>query len=269
MTLRQRVYRTQAVVLRRFDIGEADRILTLFTLEHGKLRVVAKGVRRPRSRKAGHLEPFTQTDLMLARGRELDIITQAEALDSFPALREDLVSLGHAAYLIELVDSFTVEGGESPALYHHLLHGLQRLAAGDDPARLTRYFELRLLDLVGYRPELFRCVECGKEIRPEDQYFSASAGGVLCPNCGSGNRTARRLSLPVLKVLRHYQRSHYETALAPRIRQEVLAELELLLEEYRNFLLERRLNTPAFLARVHDLQLRKVGAEVVQDDSAE
>ncbi|MGD8605174.1 MAG: DNA repair protein RecO, partial [Anaerolineales bacterium] len=113
MSGRERVYRTEAVVLRRFNLGEADRLLTLYTLRYGKVKAIAKGVRRPKSRKAGHLEPFTHVQLMLARGRELDIITQAEAMDSYPQLREDLVRIGQASYVIELADAFTVERDEN------------------------------------------------------------------------------------------------------------------------------------------------------------
>ncbi len=253
MPSRLRVARTEAVVLRRFDLGEADRILTLFSPDRGKLRAIAKGVRRPQSRKAGHLEPFARVRLMLARGRELDVITQAEAIDLYPDLRQDLVALGHAAYVIELVDRFTLEEGENRGLYHLIVRTLERLAAGDSPAAVLRYFELRLLDEVGYRPELFRCVSCGAEIRPQDQFFSPPEGGVLCPDCGAGRKGARSLSLAGLKVLRHYQRSTYAAAAAPAVRPEVHAEVEDVMQEYLTFLLERGLNVPRFLRRVREL----------------
>ena len=106
---RARLYRTESIVLRRQDLGEADRIVTVFTPAQGKLRAIAKGVRRPGSKKAGHVEPFTRNSLLVAKGRELDIITQAETLDAYPSLRQDLDRLGQAAYVIELVDRFAVE----------------------------------------------------------------------------------------------------------------------------------------------------------------
>lgn len=248
-----RIYRTEAVVLRRQDLGEADRLIAVYTPELGKLRIVAKGVRRPRSRKAGHLEPFTRVQLLLARGRELDIVTQAEAIDVYPNLRTDLIRMGHAAYAVELLDRVTVEAAENEDLYRLLVHTLERLSLGADPAVASRFYELRVLDLVGYRPELFRCLNCGTEIRPEDQYFSASAGGVVCPSCGPLVVDSRPMSLGTLKVLRHYQRNTFASVSGIRIRPEVHAELERLLEDYLTYILERRLNSPAFVRRVRRL----------------
>jgi DNA repair protein RecO (recombination protein O) len=253
MSGRQKVYRTEAIVLRRMNLGEADRLLTLFSPDHGKLRVVAKGVRRPGSRKAGHLEPFTRVDVLLARGRELDIITQADSLDLFTGVHEDLERLGQAAYMVELLDRFTVEEGESRALYALLAEALGMLAAGSPPDPLVRYFELRLLDLVGYRPELFRCLGCGEEIRPQDQYFSSQAGGILCPTCGRTREGALRISLNALKVMRHFQRSPLTAALAPSVSAQVHTELEKVMLHYLTYQLERDLNAPAFLDRVRAL----------------
>ena len=171
--------RVEAVVLRHTDWGEADRLLSLFTREAGKLRSVAKGVRRLRSRKAGHLEPFTRVALMLARGRDLWIVTQAETVDAFQPLREDLVRTGYAAYVIELLDRFTYEEGENRPLYSLLVDTLGRVALEPDPFLSVRYYEMRLLDIVGFRPNLFHCVQCGNEIKAQDQFFSAEKGGVL------------------------------------------------------------------------------------------
>ncbi|NIS80960.1 MAG: DNA repair protein RecO [Anaerolineales bacterium] len=250
MPSRERVYRTEAVVLRRQNLGEADRLLTIYSPGRGKIKAVAKGVRRLRSRKAGHLEPFMRVDLMVARGRELDIITQADALEMYPHLREDLVLLSQAAYVVELIDRFTVEGDENWSLYRLLINTLERLDLGAEPDAVLRYYELRLLDLTGYRPELFNCVSCGAEVRPEDQFFSFSSGGLLCPVCGPGRESSRRISLAALKVLRHYQRNTYTVASAVRIRSGVYQELEALMEDYLAHILERELNSPAFLRRI-------------------
>jgi DNA repair protein RecO (recombination protein O) len=253
MTTRSRVYGTEAVVLRRMDLGEADRLLTLFTPTEGKLRAIAKGVRRPGSRKAGHLEPFARSRLILARGRELDIITQAEAVDQFPRLSSDLERLAVAAHLVELMDRFTVQEGGAEALYDLLVNALRNLDSGDDLATLTRYYELRLLDHVGFRPEFFHCVECHQGIQPQDQYFSNALGGVLCPNCGRRQENAVKVSVAALKVLRHFQRSDYQVANAAQIRTAVQSEVEALMESYLTHLLERRLNASKFLREVREL----------------
>lgn len=250
MSGRERVYRSEAVVLRRFNLGEADRLLTLYTPNHGKVKAIAKGVRRPKSRKAGHLEPFTHVQLMLARGRNLDIITQAEAIDTYPQLREDLVLIGQASYIIELVDAFTVERDENRLLFGLITTTLDRLAHLDSVEATIRFFELRLLESVGFRPEWFVCLNCKDEVRPEDQFFSAAQGGVICARCGVSRKDVRPLSLTALKVMRHFQRSSYETAAQVQIRSSVHSELDGLMEDYINFQLERRLHSTQFLRRV-------------------
>ena len=242
--------------MRRRDLGEADRLLTIYTPNRGKLRVVAKGVRRPRSRKAGHLEPLTRAQLMLARGRELDIITQADAIELYPSLRDDLVRLGQASYAVEILDRFTVEEGDSYRLYDLLVNTLDRLASGDEASVALRHFELRMLDLVGYRPELFRCLSCGAEIRPQDQFFSLALGGVLCPACGRSDKDTNPISLAALKVLRYYQRNSYSVVTSAKVRAKVHSELNAIMENYLAYLLERRLNSPDFLRRVRELAQR-------------
>ena len=242
--------RVEAVVLRHSDWGEADRLLTLFSRERGKLRCIAKGVRRLRSRKAGHLEPFTHAALMLARGRDFWIVTQAETLDAYLPLREDLVRTGYAAYVIELIDRFTYDEGENRGLFALLVDTLRRITVVEDVFLAVRYFELHLLDFAGFRPEMFRCVHCAEEIRPVDQFFSAQHGGALCPNCGPKVGGARPVSLETLKYLRHLQRSSYGEAARARLSPPVQREMEALLQHYITYLLERGLNSQDFLNEV-------------------
>ncbi len=252
-----RSQRVEAIVLRHSDWGEADRLLWLFTRELGKVKVVAKGVRKTRSRKAGHLEPFTRVELLLAHGRDLPIITQAEAKDAFLELREDLVRVGYASYIVELLDRFTYEEGENANLYRLLSETLARLNSEPQPAFAVRYYEIRLLDLVGFRPQLLHCVSCGAEIKAEDQFFSFEKGGVCCPKCGKKEPHIRPVSMPALKILRHFQRSRYSEAQRARLSAMVDTELENLMGFYLTYLLERGLNTPSFLRRVRSVETRQ------------
>ncbi|MEW6716823.1 MAG: DNA repair protein RecO [Chloroflexota bacterium] len=252
MTTAPRSLQTEAVILRHFDLGEADRILALFTPNYGKLRAVAKGVRKLLSRKAGHLEPLSCSKLLLSRGQDLYIITQAEMIEGYQPLREDLIRFGNASYAVELLDRFTFEGGENRSLYRLLKDTLWRLTVMDDFNLIIRYYEIRLLDLLGFRPQLFRCVGCKSEIRAEDQYFSAEQGGVLCPKCGRDDRNGRPISMSALKFLRHYQRSSFEDASRASIPSVVQTEMENLMHYYLTHLLERSLNTPSFLRRVRE-----------------
>jgi DNA repair protein RecO (recombination protein O) len=254
--MRDRVYRVQAIILKRTDFGEADRILTMVTPEHGKVRAIAKGARKPASRKSGHIELFAHSMLLLAKGRHLDVVTQADTLDAFMPLRGNLERLGYAYYLAELVDQFSEEESENRPLYDLLLNALRWLCdANCEPELLARYFELHLLQHVGYRPQLFNCVQCGLAIEPMENFFSAEAGGVIDPICRQTRRDqiagraadAGTISLNALKVLRFLQTREYETVRSLRLGPEVNAEVEGLMQRYIAHHLERNLKSVEFL----------------------
>jgi len=249
---RQRSFRLEAVILRHVNFGEADRLLWLFSLENGKMRAIAKGVRKPRSRKAGHLEPFTRVSLQMARGRDLPIITQADTVDAYLPVREGLLITTYASYVVELLDRFTYEEGENRALYHLLVDTLSRLSLSGNMDLKVRFYELRLLDLVGFRPQLYRCTGCEAEIQPQDQYFSASQGGALCPNCGIKYVGSSPISMNALKYLRFFQRSNYSEVTRAKLTSSINKEIEDIIQQYLVYLLERRLNTPPFIRRLRE-----------------
>jgi DNA repair protein RecO (recombination protein O) len=255
-----RSIRVDAVVLRHSDYGEADRLLTIYTRQLGKLRVLAKGARKIASRKAGHIEPFTHVKLQLARGRDMFLVTQADTVDAYLPLRDDLILTSHASYVIELLDRFSYDDEtENSSTFRLLTETLARLASITDASSplsatwlVTRYYEMRLLDHLGFRPQLRECANCGREIKAEDQFFSFSAGGVICPRCGHGLPNLHNISVEALKYLRHFQRSGYAEASRARPTPEVQKEAELLMQGYFTYLLERELNTPGFLKRIKE-----------------
>jgi DNA repair protein RecO (recombination protein O) len=250
MPAKERSLRVEGIVLQHTDFGEADRLLTIYTRELGKIRAVVKGVRKPRSRKAGHIEPFSRAALLLARGRDLFILTQAEAIEIYTQIKEDLVLLGYGSYIIELLTSFTYEEEENPSLYRLVRNALSRLDRGDDPNLVTHYYEIRLLDMAGYRPQLFYCVQCKAEIKAEDQFFSPAKGGVLCPKCGRRSPESRPISIDALRYLRHFQRSSYEEARRARIKPLTYAEIENIIYFYLTHTLEKGLKSPSFIKRM-------------------
>src|SRR4030042_5962817 len=164
---RERTYQTEAVILRRRNWGEADRILTLFTPQRGKVRVRAAGVRKPGSRKAGHRELFHRANLFLAKGRDFDIITQAETIEAFAHLREDLVCSAAASYAVELLDRLSPEESENAAAYRLVVRPPGALSGAGDPGLVLRCYDMKLLECTGYRPELMLCTVGGGEMRGE------------------------------------------------------------------------------------------------------
>jgi DNA repair protein RecO (recombination protein O) len=249
---RERTLRTEAIVLKRRNFGEADRLLTLYTREFGKLQAIAKGARKPQSRKTGHVELFMRSRFLLAEGRDLHIITQAEMVDAYPALREDLVCTTYASYLVELLDRFTVEEDANQDIYHLLSQALSWLGEADDIRLPTRTYELRLLGLTGFQPQLFQCVSCDEPIQEQDQFFSAELGGLLCPDCRQADRNAKPISAVAVKVLRYLQSRSWDTVRSLQLKRPLHAELETIMHFYLTYILERNLKSVDFLHRLRE-----------------
>ena len=255
--MRDRVYRTEAVIIRRSDFGEADRLLTLITPQ-GKRRVVAKGARKTTSRLAGHIELFTHTTLLLAVGRNLDIVTQSVILHSFDTLRGDLQRIGAAYYAAELIDRLIEEEDENRPAFDLLVATLQTLDTTRNLDLALRFYELRLLGYLGYRPQLYHCAVCQEVLTEETNRFSSEAGGALCPRCAAADRGARPMSLSAFKLLRFLQAQPLDTIERLSISPATRDEVEKLLRAYIRRILERDLKSIAFLDEVGDMQ-RSIG----------
>ncbi|MSP13358.1 MAG: DNA repair protein RecO [Chloroflexi bacterium] len=257
MADRGRLYKTKGIVLRRGDWGEADRLLTLLTPEYGKLRILAKGVRKPTSRKAGHIELFMEAQFLIARGRNLDMVTQVEALETFRPLREDLARVTYAVYLAELTEYFAEEESEAYGLYALMRESLETITKTADLALLARYFELRLLSIGGYRPELFLCVQCGSPLQATVNFFTPAEGGMLCPRCGESQPVGRAVSVPAQKVLRYLQTRGYDVVRTLQLTGETHQEIEQLMWRYLSYVLERELRSVDFLTKVRRPRLQQ------------
>lgn len=170
----------QGIVLRSYPFGEADRVVVLLSPNRGKLRTVAKGVRKTKSRFGGRLEPFTHVDLVVYEGRNLETITQVSVIEAFPSLRSDLDRVMAAGTMVESIDAVAQEGETSHRLFLLLQRGLKALDAGSD-GDLTSAFLLKLAGVVGVAPALTRCASCGNGEGLDR--FSFSGGGVVCRNC--------------------------------------------------------------------------------------
>jgi DNA repair protein RecO (recombination protein O) len=251
MPTSERIRKVEAVIISHKDFGEADRLIRLFSLEHGKLNAIAKGARKIRSRKAAHIEPFTYAALVLAKGQSFWIITQADTKNTYPAIRADLRKTAKSAYILELADQLTGDEQAEPAIFHLITAALQRIDAVEDPFNAVLNFELRMLDHTGFKPEFFRCVSCRKDIQPEDQFFSVRLGGVLCPDCGKLETSPIPASKNTLRHLRHFQRSPYSKLAGLQVDDKTAREIYRLLNPYISYVTERRLNSPEFLKQIN------------------
>ncbi len=245
-----KTYQTEAVVLKKFPCNEADRILTLFTPHHGKVRAIARGISRPKSRMAGHLEPLVRSQVMLSKGQSLDVISQGQTVESYRLLRGDLWRLSCALYLAELVDQVTEEEQENFPLYQLLLQALDEITTAVNCETLLRYFELRLMEHLGYRPELQECPQCHVPLKPEENFLSPRAGGVLCPSCAAHDASCLPVSLNSFKVLRFWQRTDIKEALKVKLLPELQTEMERLLKTYLRYQVERDMKSYQWLRRL-------------------
>lgn len=260
----QHSYSSEAIILKHSDLGEADRILTLFTPYKGKFSAIAKGTRRPISKKAGHVELLCHSQLQLALGRNLDIVTQAEGIENFLSLRADLWHLTCGFYLAELVDRFIEDSTAHLDVYKLFLGSLRSLdadaaeeqrqqAQGEtsvDPTRsrtqlLLRSFEIDLLSYIGYEPVLRTCAHCDAELRPEENGFTPALGGALCPRCS--HLWSQPLSMNALKVLRLLQRTDWTKVPNFRLDARLHSEIENVMHGLLRFHLERDLKSWSFL----------------------
>ncbi len=248
-----RTYQTDAIIIKKTKLGEADSILTLYTPHLGKIQGFAKSLRKPKSKLAGHLELLTHSLVSLARGRNLDTITGSQTIDSFLPLKSNLQLTAYALYVTELINQFTADHLENYPLFQLLLETMKQLCQTNDNELVLRYFELHLLNEVGYRPQLQQCVSCRAQLEPVINSFSSAAGGVLCPDCSHNQSFTNYMSVDALKVLRFLQNSDYNTPSKLKVNTELSRELESILRNYIRYLLEREVKSAAWLDTIKEL----------------
>ena len=240
-------------MLKTNDFAEADRILVLFTRHFGKVRVVAKGIRRATSRMAGHAEPLTHATYQLARGRELDVLTGAEARAMYPDIRDDLGLIAAGWYVAELVDRFTADRVPSAPLFDLLETALRRLDAGVHPPLVCRWFDLHLLDRSGFRPELRECTQCRAVLGEVTNAWSPEAGGAVCATCAATLTFVEPLTVRALKSLRYLLASELAEAAQLRIDAPLARELDRHLRAFLRYVLDRDIATARLLDQLHEL----------------
>jgi DNA repair protein RecO (recombination protein O) len=235
------LYKDEGIVLKTIKLGEADRIVTLFTRRNGKVRAVAKGVRKTKSRFGGRLEPFTRVALLIYQGRNLDTITSADILTSFDEVRTEYSRLTSGAAIVEMVEKLTPERERALSTYALLLAALKALASGGGPT-VVPAFIVKLLSLSGYHPQLQTCAGCGNG--GELSAFSSSLGGAICDECWRDDREAVRLASDRIALL---SRLLVEDFGHPAGTTET-NEVTQLLKSYSEYHLERPLRSLKFLA---------------------
>lgn len=246
-------YKTEGIIIRVRDYNEADRIITLLTREHGKVQAIAKGCRKQKSRKRGIIQQFIYGDFILYRGRSLDTITQCEARESFAVLREDLDRMAYGSYVTELLDGFAIPGERQEELFYLTLISLHLLSL-DDPVLVTRAFEIRLMNLLGYRPHLETCVNCGGKLTGARIAFSSRLGGCLCQFCVPGDPESSVCSMGTINMLRQLSTWDLKRLRILKMTPDIRKESGEMMKKYIAARLDKKIKSADFLQSLESMQ---------------
>lgn len=241
------LYTVNAIILRRTNFGETDRIATLYTRERGKLSGIAKGARKPVSRLSGPTEVLTYGRYQLATGKNLDVVTQVEVKESFPRIHGDLNRIANATYMAELMDKLVEEHEAYPDLFDLLLSALYLLERPNDPDKITRMFELQFMKLLGYEPVLDRCARCRLPIPAGKVFFSPSLGGTVCEKCDPLPEDAIQISAEAVVVMQQLLSADAPELEQMEIPREVMDQIARVMRWYIRYRAERELKSLEFL----------------------
>jgi len=246
------LYQTPAIVVRSTPYGESDRIVTLYTLDFGKIKGIAKGAKRSQKRFANTLEigSYIQVVFFEKETQDLVRLDHSELIHPFGSLREDIIKLAWASYFIELVNEMTAERIKNKALFRLLVFFLNLIDRGMLQEETQRIFEVRLLSHLGYQPHFEHCTRCQKHLSGEKCFFGIRQGGVLCPSCAAHLPGLVPISLGTVKTLQLAQSLPLEkvrrVSFSPESLKESQAVLSLFLQEY----LGKELKSKKFLEQI-------------------
>jgi DNA repair protein RecO (recombination protein O) len=246
------LYQTPAIVFRSTPYGESDRIVTLYTLDFGKIKGIAKGAKRSQKRFANTLEigSYIQVVFFEKETQDLVRLDHSELIRPFGSLREDITKLAWASYFIELVNEMTAERIKNKALFRLLVFFLNLIDQGMLQEDIQRVFEVRLLSHLGYQPHFDHCTRCQKRLSGENFFFGIREGGVLCPSCAAHLPGLVPISLGTVKTLQLAQSLPLEKvrrlSFSPQSLKESQAVLSLFLQEY----LGKELKSKKFLEQI-------------------
>lgn len=229
---------TPAIVLGSIKLGEADKLVTFFTANKGKLKGVAKGARRVKSRFGASLEPFTHCNLVVFEkpGDKLARINQSDIVHSFQKLRENWGEIQLASHMVHLVQRMTPEEEPNPLIYRLLLEGLTFLENGADRQLSAILFVIRLVAYSGYQPRWDQCLKCRASLTQPRVYFSSGRGGAVCPKCAEGMERVAAISQGTLAFLRASQRMDYTVAHRLKPSSAMRSEIQTLFGQHMTYL---------------------------------
>ncbi len=248
------LYKTDAIVLGHRNLGEADKILTLFSPDRGKIHAVARGVRRPRNPILAGSQLFSYSRFLIVEGRNLDSISQCEIKESFYRIRQNLESMAYGLYFAELLRASTPIEDKNRELFRFFLKTLYLLQEWENKEVLARIYEVKLMAIQGFAPEVFSCVSCGQS-RSSSIYFSPSMGGILCFNCHKTDENAVSISSETLVAFQKMLMQTYEKLKNINISKYTREQLSNILSLFISHQIDRKLKTVQFIKDIKRLNI--------------
>lgn len=278
-------YQSSGIILKIRDLREKDKLVVIYTSDFGKIQAKAIGAKKISSKMAGHLEPITESSLAFAKGKKIDTIINATAINNFSEIKKKIELQAVAYYILELVDEFTEFLNPDEKIYNLLKNTLERInlvtqnvpassviARRNDEAipiitRLPRssadslamtknlkilllFFETKLLKYSGFQPELNCCAVCQKKIRPQKNYLSGQLGGIICLTCQKNDKKAKPISAEAIKVLKFFNQSSFNLIKKIKIEKKLEKELKDLNIYFLEFILEKEIKSKDFLSEI-------------------
>lgn len=243
--------KAQGIVIKQIDYGEADKILTVLSKEAGKISVIAKGIRKPLSKWAGHLELFVLADLVLAEGRNFYILSEAESKNFFPDLRKNLKNSGLAYFLAEILNKTLGEDEPQPKVFDLFLETLGKIGRHSNEIFL-QYFIFNYFGILGYRPEVNKCVICAEDLKETKHLWNSVLGGIICA-CSTDKKSGIHLHSDTVKVLRLILTKD-KRIFNLRLPAEVAKELKIIAENFLETVAEKQFKSKEFLEKIAKIQ---------------
>ena len=243
------LYKTEGIVLKSMEYEEADKIVTIYTKDYGKITAIAKGVRKTKSKFGSSLEILTHSVFLFYKGRNIDIVSQTEILESFFSTSKEVIKFAFATNCVEIVNKLTEEREINIGLFNLLKEVLHYLRETNDPKLLTLSFKWQTMSILGYRPSLNHCCRCNKSTEdPKEMYFNIREGGLVCNNCISEDKEeCIKVYLYFIKLVRKILITPLSTISNATIPDKKMKELEKITDLYIAYHSEKSFKTDRFL----------------------
>lgn len=247
---KKKYLQTESIVLKVYDFGEADRIFTLLSPSNGIIRAVAKGVRKPKSRMGGHIDILSKVNAYISIGENLSNLSQVEMIDNYSLLKKDLSMISIGFYLLELCEKFSVENDPNNDIYQHLSFVLDLLLSCDNKNLLTRWFEINLLVISGFLPELYTCQISGTELIEGDHLFSSINGGLVDKKFATSTDNYILMDKNSIKALRFLSNNLWDKVEKINFPKNSLDKLRIVMRKYIQTITNSQINSEKFLSKV-------------------